>query len=538
MSQPMRFFQFLAGQPWAITTAFATRMLEIYDLALERKARGEDFDKTALERELGRKLDNTRIVTIRNGVATIPIEGPIFRRADFFTEISGAIPISTLATDLNTAMENPDVKGVVLYIDSPGGEVNGTNEFSEMVFAARGKKPIVAYIAHLGASAAYWIASAADEIVVDATAAVGSIGVVAAVRDPSKSNSKSIEFVSSQSPNKRPDPTTEGGKAKIQGHVDDLAQVFVDAIAKNRGVDSETVVKDFGQGGLMVGQKAVEAGLADRVGSYESVLAELQTGKAKRHKGWSMNADTSAQTEKEMSDEKNTKTPRFPRLSAFLKTLPGAERGAAVEELTALAAEAKVDEELTAVEEPPAKPAAVIDKPAIVDAAAAAAAKVPGEQETVAAPPPPAKVEESAEIKELRARAERVESELAAQAKVRREEAAANYVATMIAIEKRLLPTSKDKALTLYIQAAEDDAASPLAAGSRLDTFKAFCADLPKHNLTMELTKADLPAGSHVLNPDSSSQEESLKADEQRSREWASRQQKGVKGTGPVAVQN
>jgi hypothetical protein len=94
-----------------------------------------------------------------------------------------------------------------------------------------------------------------------------------------KSGSASmIEFVSSQSPHKRPDPSTEAGKAQIQATADDLADVFVDAVAANRGVSRDAVLSDFGRGGSLVGSKAVAAGMADRVGSLEQVIAELARG--------------------------------------------------------------------------------------------------------------------------------------------------------------------------------------------------------------------------------------------------------------------
>lgn len=267
--KPLRAFDLACRVPWAITEDALQTILEI--------AARENPDVEAVAAKLGRPLDHTHTVTVRDGVATIPVEGPLFRHANLFTQISGATSIETLATDLNSALADPTVKGVILYVDSPGGEVNGTSEFAQMIYDARGQKPVVAYISDMGCSAAYWIASAADEVVVADTATVGSIGVIAAMRDPSgdSKSSRSIEFVSSQSPNKRPDPTTEKGRAQIQTMVDDLAGVFVEAVARNRGVSTETVMSDFGQGGVFVGQKAITAGLADRIGSYESVHAEL-----------------------------------------------------------------------------------------------------------------------------------------------------------------------------------------------------------------------------------------------------------------------
>src|SRR5689334_4549146 len=270
---PTRILDFYASKSWAILEPALQEMFEIYKTALERKALDIEFDPQAVAAKLGRPLDNARTVTVRDGIAILPVSGPIFRYANLFTEISGATSIEVLATDFRNALEDRAVQAIILEINSPGGEVDGTSEFAQHVFEARGKKPLIAYVSHLGASAAYWIASACDEIVCADTGTLGSIGVVGAARI-SKDKSL-IEFVSSQSPNKRPNPETESGRAQLQKHVDDLAQVFIDTVARNRGMSAEDVVSKGGSGGVLIGQHAVEAGLADRVGTLEGLISQL-----------------------------------------------------------------------------------------------------------------------------------------------------------------------------------------------------------------------------------------------------------------------
>lgn len=274
MTRSARILDFYASKSWAILEPSLQEMFEIYKAALERKIEGVEFDPQAVAAKLGRPLDNARAVTVREGIAILPVSGPIFRYANLFTEISGATSIEVLATDFRQALDDRAVQAIVLEINSPGGEVDGTSELAQHIFEARGKKPITAYVSHLGASAAMWIASACDEIVCADTASLGSIGVVGAARI-SKDKSL-IEFVSSQSPNKRPNPETESGRAQIQKHIDDLAQVFIETVARNRDMSADDVVSKGASGGLLVGQLAVDAGLADRVGTLEGVLAELQ----------------------------------------------------------------------------------------------------------------------------------------------------------------------------------------------------------------------------------------------------------------------
>ncbi len=189
------------------------------------------------------------------------------------TRICGATSYELLAQDFNKAVQNPNIKGILLDIDSPGGEVNGCSELSDMIFKARGIKPIIAYASGSCCSGAYWIASACDKIFAADTAILGSIGVVSIFEKDDED--KTIEIVSSQSPNKRPDINTEEGKAKVQARVDELAEVFIAKVARNRGITVDEVVKNFGAGDVSVGQHAVRQGLADELSSFEAIITNL-----------------------------------------------------------------------------------------------------------------------------------------------------------------------------------------------------------------------------------------------------------------------
>lgn len=221
-------------------------------------------------------------VDIKNGVATIPVTGPLFRYANILTAYCGATAYSAIAQDVRAAIADPDVRAIVLDIDSPGGEVNGAGELADAIVAARGVKPIIAYISGDGCSAAYWIASAADEIVVAPCAIVGCIGTVCSFWDTSKAEEmagyKRVEIVSSQTPKKRLDPTSDEGQAAIQELVDGLAAVFIEGLARNRGTSTDDVIANYGQGGVFVGEGSVSAGLAERIGTFDSLAAELSSG--------------------------------------------------------------------------------------------------------------------------------------------------------------------------------------------------------------------------------------------------------------------
>lgn len=258
-----RILDYILTNHWAIVPEVLDQVLAV--------AQGENESPEAVAEKLGRPLQNTRTVMNRDGVAIIPVNGILMRYANLFTEISGATSVEVLATDFRAALDNPDIRGIVLEIDSPGGQIAGISEFADMVDAA--DKPVHAYISDLGASAGYWIASAADQVIIRDTAAAGSVGVVATLRRDKKDDR--IQIVSSQSPRKRVDPETEDGRAVLQAVVDDIADVFIGRVAAYRQVSPEHVLEHFGQGGLLVGRNAVRAGLADGLGSLESIIAGL-----------------------------------------------------------------------------------------------------------------------------------------------------------------------------------------------------------------------------------------------------------------------
>ena len=266
-----RSIEILLTIPWAIRPEWAKQMLTI--------ARRDGLTPEAVAAELGQPLNNTRTVTVREGIATIPMSGPMFRYANIFADVSGATSYEALATDLRVALDDPSVQAILLAVDSPGGEVFGASELSDLIFNARGTKPIVAHVSGFGASAAYWIASAADDVVTSSTGILGSLGVCMSVivpgDEPDLFGDREIEFVSSQSPDKNLDPTSKAGREQHQAIVNKLAGVFVADAARNRGVTEATVLERFGKGGTLIGTDAVAAGLADRVATFEAAHAAL-----------------------------------------------------------------------------------------------------------------------------------------------------------------------------------------------------------------------------------------------------------------------
>lgn len=238
----------------------------------------------AINKYSGQTDYKTYDVSYHGNVGIIHISGIISRHADMLASFFGlgSAAIENIAKDFQNLLDNEEVKSIILDFDTPGGAITGVNELAEIIYNARGVKPIKAYVTGMACSAGYFLASACDEIIIDEMGSVGSIGVMKVV---SKQNDKSVIFKSSQSPMKNIEADSELGKAEYQAKVDYLASIFIDKVAKYRGITSDEVINRGNKGGVLVGAVAVTAGLADRLGSMDKLIEELNNkGKKENHK--------------------------------------------------------------------------------------------------------------------------------------------------------------------------------------------------------------------------------------------------------------
>ncbi|WP_313603960.1 S49 family peptidase [Comamonas jiangduensis] len=216
-----------------------------------------------------------------DGVAVISAMGGLVHRTKLAADSSLLIGYNDLAADVEDALGKSDVHAIALVMDSPGGEVAGAFELAERIYAARGRKPIVAVADGMAASAAYLAASAADEVVLSNTSYVGSIGVVMRHVDFSRALANdgitvSHIFAGEHKIDGNPyQPLPDAVRAALQADIEGLYQMFVQAVAKHRGM-SEQAVRDT-RAGVYRGVAAVAARLADRIGTVDAVVAELAT---------------------------------------------------------------------------------------------------------------------------------------------------------------------------------------------------------------------------------------------------------------------
>jgi signal peptide peptidase SppA len=468
--------------PWCITADAMEAVLSMAardPLPDDEIARRMHGPKSLALRNGKRREDSGRM-TMHGPVAVIPIDGPIYRYADIFTRASGGVTTDSLARDLQHALDDPKVSGVLFAIDSPGGEVTGINELADMIYVARGRKPIVSYVEGYGASAAYWIASAADLVVADSTALLGSIGTIMGVPDPTKRPSYRIDFVSKQSPKKKPDVTTDVGRAVIQQLVDELTDVFIAQVARNRSLATSDILTI--EGGLLVGQHAVDAGLADMLGSEEGAVSALAQGTLPA-RGPSL-LRPAYSTPRMLAATAGLLQERHPMADDKQGFWAGLLNGA--REAGLVVPQASAD--------PPAAPAP-----------AATTTTDPGDQRLAS---------ENAELKRQLARVQAERVQVDAQAFVARH-------------ADQCYPTETQALAALYARAAETDAASPRSDGqpSCVALLEAATAARPAHQLSTDLISPQSPAA--VLTNTSGSEAAEAEARAERVR---NKQQNGRRG--------
>ena len=225
----------------------------------------------------------TQFKNVKGDVVVLPLNGYISHRQTIWSAMGFETSSEVFGRWIDGLMQNPSVGAVVIDINSPGGTVMGLSAASDKIYSYRdNKKPIIAVSNGMMASAAYFIGSAADEIISDPDSLTGSIGTIAIHMDWSGAMEaagvkptiiKAGKYKGEGNPYQ---PLSDEDKASFQEQVDAYYKAFVDAVARNRGVTAATVKSDFGQGRVLNAQDAKAAGMVDRIATMEKVLASLK----------------------------------------------------------------------------------------------------------------------------------------------------------------------------------------------------------------------------------------------------------------------
>ncbi len=248
-----------------------------------------EVDISALAGQAGSKNRSAAITS--QDIAVIPIYGTLAYRTQGLQSLSGLTSYNSVRDSFREAMANPGAAAILLDIDSPGGETAGLFDLVDEIYSARGTKPIYAYANESAFSAAYGIASAADEIIIPRTGGVGSIGVVTVHVDVSKADEKAgYKYTPIYSGARKIDfyrhrPLSDQARDAIQKESDRIYDIFTATIARNRKVRmSLRQIKDT-EAGIYMGEEAVEIGLADHVMSWDAAIEYIMQQQTKNKKG-------------------------------------------------------------------------------------------------------------------------------------------------------------------------------------------------------------------------------------------------------------
>jgi signal peptide peptidase SppA len=256
---------YFAGRPLALRRDILEAMLR--DLAAGRIA--------AVRQEPPRPAARAR-----PGLGILRVTGVLEYHPGFLSELFG---LGTSTSDLRLAVralgDDPEIKAIALIVDSPGGDVAGLQELAAEIRAVRRRKPVLAIADPMAASAALWIAAQASEFIVTPSGSVGSVGIYGTHEDISQLAEKvgiRVTLVSAgkyKTEGNPYEPLGADARAYMQSQVDSYFRTFIDDLALGRKVSPAKVVRDYGEGRMLLAADALRAGLVDRIGTLEDVLA-------------------------------------------------------------------------------------------------------------------------------------------------------------------------------------------------------------------------------------------------------------------------
>lgn len=271
----------------ATDTVWAIRpdKLDMIVKILDERARGIRLTPEEIRERIGEEPERAEQPS-GSAVQVLPMYGTIMPRGEMFSDVSGGggTSVQSFSRRLKEALADPAVKGILMDIDSPGGSADLVEELAGEIRSAvqKGTKPIWAVANTDANSAAYWLGSQAGELAVTPSGSVGSIGVYIAHRDISAQEAKEgvkttlIKAGKYKAETSPYEPLSKEATAALQDRVDTTYAKFVRDVAAGRGVKTDIVLSDFGQGRVMDSEQALEAGMVDTVETYPEMLARME----------------------------------------------------------------------------------------------------------------------------------------------------------------------------------------------------------------------------------------------------------------------
>lgn len=265
---------YINSQVWAILPSH----LELIQSIVTTHMHGEP-DIASIEAAMGRRLDNNPEVQLQGQTAIIPIYGAIVDKGSLMAQSSGALSAEKIQGMIQSALDNPDVKNILLDVNSPGGTVTGGMELSDFIYAARDIKPIDAFVSGNMASLAYLIGSSASTVTATETSLSGSIGTIMTHQDFSKRlemDGIKITHITSgenKAMGNSAEPLSEKAHQHFKGLVDEFNAMFVERVARNRKVSVMDVMNNMGQGKMYIAKEALSRKMIDKIGTMDMALS-------------------------------------------------------------------------------------------------------------------------------------------------------------------------------------------------------------------------------------------------------------------------
>ena len=246
----------------------------------------------------------------QKAVGLIRVHGALEARPTVLGKWLGMSSYEAIGQQFDALMADESVASIIMDVSSPGGMAYGAQELADKIFQARGKKPVVAVANPMAASGAYWLATAAERLVVTPSGDVGSVGVITEHVDVSAKLEKMGEKVTVVRSQKSPykgenygvEPISDEARANIQARADMIYNQFVGDLSRFRGVTVDYINEHFGKGRIVDAKTAMRVGMVDRIDTFEGIVSKVLSGRVRF-------GSTSA------SDEWNAPTEREQRLN-------------------------------------------------------------------------------------------------------------------------------------------------------------------------------------------------------------------------------
>ena len=277
----------LFSQPWLITDEFYSAMCKIIEqFDMEKLLSKQDGTRAAIPLFEDESDDDQGYLKVENGIGIVAIDGPMVKDPSLFDRLFfGATDMNGISSALDKAGKRPDVKAVLLDINSPGGTVIGTPELAQAVRSLAANKYVYAFTDGMMASAAYWVGSQADAIYATPSSRVGSVGVLQTVTnrtDQLRMRGITVEtfsagkYKSAGSPHM---PLTDEQRVMIQANVDEIHSDFKAAVlSRGRQIAPEAM-----EGQDFTGKNAAANGMVTGLVQNRSQAIEKLSTRTSTH---------------------------------------------------------------------------------------------------------------------------------------------------------------------------------------------------------------------------------------------------------------